>query len=56
MSMSAVTLVIHTNVMPDSIDKLVYWQQQVKDVLATFPGYLDQPVIPPSSGNDAACR
>lgn len=47
MSTSAVTLVTHTNAMPDCTDKFVGWQQQVNDILATFPGYLDQTVIPP---------
>jgi antibiotic biosynthesis monooxygenase (ABM) superfamily enzyme len=48
MSTSSVTLVTHTNVMPDSTDTFVDWQQQVNDVLTTFAGYLDQTVIPPS--------
>ncbi len=46
MSTSAVTLVTHTGIMPDSADTFVHWQQQVNDVLTTFPGYLDQTVIP----------
>ena len=48
MDTSVVTLVTHVNVMPDSTDKLGHWQQQVNNVLATFPGYLDQTVIPPA--------
>ncbi|GHO46107.1 antibiotic biosynthesis monooxygenase [Ktedonospora formicarum] len=48
MSTSTVTLVTHTNVTPDCTDTFVDWQQQMNDVLTTFPGYLDQTVIPPS--------
>jgi uncharacterized protein len=44
----AVTLVTHTGVIPANTDKFVRWQQQVNDVIATFPGYLDHTVIPPS--------
>lgn len=47
-SISAVTLVTHTGVVPDCTDKFVLWQQQVNDVIATFSGYLDHTVIPPS--------
>ena len=48
MSISAVTLVTHASVVPDCTDKFVRWQQQMNDVIATFPGYLDQTVVPPS--------
>ena len=48
MSTSEVTLVTHTGVVPGSADKFVRWQQQVNDIIATFPGYLDHTVIQPS--------
>lgn len=48
MSTSAVTLVTHTTIVPDCVDAFARWQQQVNDVIATFPGYLDHTVIPPS--------
>jgi hypothetical protein len=48
MSTSAVTLVTHTNAMPGCTNAFIDWQQQVNNVLATFPGYLDQTVIPPA--------
>jgi len=48
MSTSAVTLVTHTNALPDCADTFVHWQQQVNAALALFPGYLEQTVIPPA--------
>ncbi|HEY0757363.1 MAG TPA: antibiotic biosynthesis monooxygenase [Ktedonobacteraceae bacterium] len=48
MSISAVTLVTHTNALPGCTDMFIDQQQQTNSVLATFPGYLDQTVIPPA--------
>ncbi|MCC7023658.1 MAG: antibiotic biosynthesis monooxygenase [Thermomicrobiales bacterium] len=43
-----VTVVTQTRVQPEHADDFARWQQRVTDVVATFPGFLDHQVMPPS--------
>lgn len=44
------TLMTQTRVRPERADDFAQWQQQVNDVVARAPGFLDHQVIPPTSG------
>ena len=48
MSLSPVTLVTHTCVLPEHTDEFVCQQQKLSDAIATFPGYIDHTVVPPT--------
>jgi antibiotic biosynthesis monooxygenase (ABM) superfamily enzyme len=44
----AVTIVTQTRVRADNADDFNRWQQQVNDVIAKAPGFIDHEVIPPT--------
>jgi antibiotic biosynthesis monooxygenase (ABM) superfamily enzyme len=44
----AVTIVIQTGVRQDAAEAFVRWQDETSRVIATFPDFLEQKVIPPS--------
>ena len=43
-----VTIITQTRVRPDRNDDFAAWQQEINDVVARFPGFLDHQVIPPN--------
>jgi antibiotic biosynthesis monooxygenase (ABM) superfamily enzyme len=44
----AVTIVTQTRVRPESADAFARWQEETSRVIATFPGFMTQTVMPPS--------
>lgn len=45
---AAVTVVTQTRVRPECMDAFARWQDETSRVIATFPGFLEQKVMPPS--------
>jgi uncharacterized protein len=45
---TTVTVVTQTRVRPDSADAFARWQDETSTVIAAFPGFLKQTVMPPS--------
>ena len=44
----AVTIVTQTRVRPESADAFAHWQEETSTVVARFPGFVRQTVLPPS--------
>lgn len=44
----AVTMVVQTRVRPEAADAFAAWQAETGDILATFPGFVERKVMPPS--------
>jgi uncharacterized protein len=44
----AVTIVTQTRVRPESGDAFARWQEETSAIVATFPGFIKQTVMPPS--------
>jgi antibiotic biosynthesis monooxygenase (ABM) superfamily enzyme len=44
----AVTVVTQTRVRPESAESFARWQDETSGIIATFPGFIQQTVIPPS--------
>ena len=44
----AVTIVTQTRVRPESADAFARWQGETSKVIAGFPGFIEQKVMPPS--------
>jgi hypothetical protein len=44
----AVTIVTQTRVRPESADAFAHWQEETSAIVATFPGFIKQTVMPPS--------
>ena len=47
-TVSPVTVITQTRVLPDRENDFAEWQQRISDVVASFPGFLDHQVIPPN--------
>jgi uncharacterized protein len=45
---SAVTIVTQTSVRPGSLDEFEQWQAETNRIIAGFPGFLQQTLLPPS--------
>lgn len=45
---TAVTVVTQTTVRPDSMDAYEIWQAETNRIIASFPGFLQQTLLPPS--------
>ena len=45
---SAVTIITQTTVRPDSMAAFEVWQTETNRIIATFPGFLHQTLLPPS--------
>ncbi|MBW4024679.1 MAG: antibiotic biosynthesis monooxygenase [Proteobacteria bacterium] len=45
---TAVTIVTQTTVRPDSTDAFETWQTETSQIVATFPGFIKQTMLPPS--------
>jgi len=45
---SAVTIITQTTVRPDSMAAFEVWQTETNSIIATFPGFLHQTLLPPS--------
>jgi uncharacterized protein len=43
-----VTIVTQTRVRPESADKFAKWQEETSGIVAAFPGFIKQTVMPPS--------
>jgi len=43
-----VTIVTQTRVRPESADAFAHWQEETSAIVATFPGFIKQTVMPPS--------
>jgi uncharacterized protein len=47
-TVSPVTIVTQTRVLPDRNGDFAEWQQRISDAVAGFPGFIDHQVIPPN--------
>ena len=43
-----VTIVTQTRVRPESADAFAHWQEETSAIVATFPEFIKQTVMPPS--------